>query len=72
MTLRLAAAVPLLLAGCAPLPDLPESAALLEPALSRHTAPAPTDSIVTHQPRRIEALAEWRSLNDAQRPGAGS
>lgn len=72
MIFRIAATVPLVLAGCAPLPDLPESAALIEPAVSLQTAPPPTATIVTHQSRRIEAPADWRSLNDAQGPGGGS
>ena len=66
MIFRIAATVPLVLADCATLPDLPETAALIEPAVSLQTAPPPTHAIVTQQSRRIEAPADWRSLASAR------
>ncbi|SEM80426.1 hypothetical protein [Palleronia pelagia] len=72
MTFRLAATVPFLLAGCAPLPDLPQSAAFIGPADTRATGTAPTEPVLSYQPRRVEAPADWRRLNDRQAPGGGS
>ena len=68
----LAAAVPLLLAGCSQ-PFTPPDATLLTRAADPLTAQAaPAGPAVVHTSRPIEAPGDWRRLNDAQAPGGGS
>lgn len=72
MKILLAAAVPLVLAGCSQ-PFEPPLAAPLTRAADPSTArAAPSGPVVAHTPRTIEAPLDWRQLNDAQAPGGSS
>ena len=72
MKILLAAAVPLVLAGCSQPFEPPLAAPLTraaDPSTARAAAAGPT---VAHSSRAIEAPGDWRKLNDAQAPGGSS
>ncbi|UWQ19744.1 hypothetical protein [Jannaschia sp. M317] len=68
MTLRLAALMPLALAGCAAATPLPP-ASLMAPAASP-AAPvmAPKTLTMRDTPATLTEPGDWRDLNDAQSP----
>jgi hypothetical protein len=71
MFIRLAACVPLLLAGCAPLPDLVGTSGYTAAADPASALPAPAGPSVSYQSSGVVDPADWRSLNDLQRrPGS--
>ncbi|WP_335947700.1 hypothetical protein [Salipiger bermudensis] len=67
-----AAAVPLLLAGCAEPVALPVAGSLTRAASPDTFTPAPSGPAMNYTAHSIAEPADWRQLNDAQAPGAGS
>lgn len=67
MKLLSLAALPLVVAGCAPVATLPDPAPLLEAARPVQLAPtASTAGLVDYTPRRASTPQSWRELNDRQ------
>lgn len=65
----LAAIVPLLAAGCAPVDRLPSAPALIAPADPATARPAPPGPAVAYSAHEITEPGDWRGLNDAQSGG---
>jgi hypothetical protein len=72
MMYRLAALVPLALAGCTEPLALPEEAALIRAADPSVVSPAPSGPGVGYTRHTIAEPMDWRQLNDAQAPGGGA
>ncbi|MHA7869200.1 MAG: hypothetical protein ACX93U_17065 [Salipiger thiooxidans] len=72
MKILFAALVPLALAGCAEPVALPVAAPLIRAASPDLSAPAPSGPSVAYLAHPIAEPLDWRDLNDAQAPGAGS
>lgn len=72
MKIFFAVAVPLVLAGCAEPVALPVAGPLTRAASPDTFAPAPSGPAMNYTAHRGAEPADWRQLNDAQAPGAGS
>ncbi|MHA6344291.1 hypothetical protein [Roseivivax sp. CAU 1761] len=72
MKLLSLAALPLVVAGCAPVATLPDPAPLAEAAQPVQLAPSHAPALLTgYTPRRAGAPDPWRDLNDRQSPAGG-
>ncbi|MEC7765100.1 MAG: hypothetical protein VX874_24555 [Pseudomonadota bacterium] len=72
MRLFLAAAMPLVLAGCDKPFEPPLAAPLIRAADPATAVMMPSGPTVVHTSRPIAAPEDWRRLNDAQAPGSAS
>ncbi|KHQ51996.1 hypothetical protein OA50_03403 [Mameliella alba] len=72
MNLKIAALVPLLLAGCTQPAALPPAGPLTRAAAPELFPPAPSAPPVVYTHREITEPMDWRELNDAQAPGGST
>lgn len=72
MTIRFAALLPLMLAGCSVPAALPEAGLMTRAASPETAQPASAGPVVSYTARPISEPEDWRKLNDAQAPGGSS
>lgn len=72
MKYRIAALVPLALAGCTQPLALPDGGALVRAADPKLVTPVPPGPAVAYTAHTIAEPLDWRQLNDAQAPGGGT
>lgn len=72
MTIRFAAVLPLILAGCTLPAALPEAGPMTRAAAPETARPAPDGPVLSYTARPISEPEDWRKLNDAQTSGEAS